>query len=333
MNETLELEIKQKIENEYNIQIYSVLRLNSQEDRSVWLVRTNNHDVTLRIFSNKHLESEVEQDLNTLKFLEQHDFPAPYLINTQKGENYTKIGNFTIAFTTFVRGQVASKTPEVFSKLGILVARLHLLGENNHDSPLISKSRWQPNVTVPRTLKSINNLLESEQYEMWKPVLLRIKEGLESLPSFSQLPKTIIHTDIHERNLVLSGDNSTLIDWYDAGWGPAIVDIGYVLAQSCLWERHLDSDEIYVLEDYIESFSKAYQNIRKLSKIELDSLIWAMRFGNYSYAANAVIDAVKNDKNIDEFLKTHHDWKRFKYLQTAEGERSIKQLLGRLENV
>lgn len=310
----LSFELKEKIHGRYGIVIQAEQRLNTQDDRAVWLIKSTNSLFVLRLFSKDHPTDEAKKDLFIFSYLKKHNYPAPKLIQTLDGKDCFTWNDFTIGMSSFVEGDPGNskKNKDTFSILGSTLAQLHNL--NATDYPY--ESKWEPRVTIPGLLSEIKAALQTEKGKAWQDVFQEIQMGLEGIPTLSHLPQSIIHTDTWEGNLILTEpQKGVLIDWYDTGKGTSIVDVGYTIAQTCLWPSSDSSDEIYVLDDLVTAFLNSYQQTRALSEDEKNHLIWTCKFGNFGYTASEMLVKSRNGEDKEKVLQTSANWKRFDFLK------------------
>lgn len=309
----LPIEIVNEIKKEYGLNIQQVIRLNSQDDRPLWKILTEKVHLVLRLFNEAHPLGEAKKDLYILSYLEKYNYPAPKLIKTLKGTDCFSWENYTIAVSSFIDGRPGNEKKDIvtFEILGSVMAKLHKVEHKGYQH----KSKWEPRVTIPGQLSEIKSAINTDKGKLWQQVLVEIKSGLESIPSLSSLPQSIIHTDTWDGNLILTNKSEgTLIDWYNSGIGISIVDIGYSIAQACLWPVNDLTEDIAVLEDLISSLLKGYMQIKPLSKEEITHLIWACKFANTGYTASEMLVKLRNGEDKDRVLKTSANWKRFKFI-------------------
>lgn len=310
-------EIISEIKNEYGLAIQQALRLNSQDDRPLWKMSTNKGNFVLRLFNESHSLEEAKKDLYILSYLEKYNYLAPKLLKTLKGTDCFSWKIYTVGVSSFVEGIPGNKKKdeETFEILGSVIAKLHMVEHKEYQY----KSKWEPRVTIPGQLSEIKEAISTDKGKLWRDVLEEIKDGLESIPSLSFLPQSIIHTDTWDGNLILTNQNEgVLIDWYNSGTGTSIVDVGYSIAQACLWPKDELTEDIIVLEDLITSLFKGYTQARQLSKEEIANLIWACKFANTGYTASEMLVKLRNGEDEVKVLKTSANWKRFKFLKKHE---------------
>lgn len=291
-------------------------RLNYREDRALWKIKILDKPLVIRTFSEKHCEVNIRKDLDLLKFLQGHSFPAPRLLKTLGNKDYFSWENLKIAVSTYIEGIPASTLNQhkdsIFGVLGTNLALLHLLGELTNFYPYGHVSRRAPVKIIPFYLTKLNRVIFSKKYFGWQEELLLLQRRWEELPAFSKLPHTIIHSDVCEGNLILTDEGKgVLIDWYDSGWGPAIIDVGYILAQRCLWPGVAG---VKLNSELARSFLVSYLQRRLLTKEEIDFLPEAMKFANLLQTTIEVLDKAEGLESREEFLELSENWKRFNFL-------------------
>jgi len=94
----------------------------------------------------------------------------------------------------------------------------------------------------------------------------------------TDLPRTLIHTDLDFRNAVLTpAGDLVFIDWEGSGVGPAIQDIGYFLAGFIIPRKY------GLRPDIVRAFLAGYTSIRPLALREWGHLPDAVLFGCIFY--------------------------------------------------
>lgn len=165
-------------------------------------------------------------------------------------------------------------------QMGELTARLHLLGENKLYS---NKASWN----IVKTRKFFLQQVQKTKYhklKYWNDVIPNATQAFKTLPNMESLPQSIIHTDIHPGNIIQTNNSGLIItDWDDAGVGPAILDVGYILVHQCITFARKNSFKPIIHNDFAKSFLDAYEKLRPLTKQELKNLTYAMRFGALAY--------------------------------------------------
>lgn len=263
------------IESNYGLVATSIKPLGSESYRYVYLLTTPKEKYILRMFPEDRSVDQIKKDIEILKFLEKNDFPTQRIIVNKKGSFISKILNKNSIITTFIEGVEPQYNKETLFEVGKLMARLH----NIKCSDYSYTSNWDPKSELKILKEHLAkiDLSKTEHSGIIPEVLKRIEE----LPDLTSLPKTIIHTDIHPRNMVKGNNNNYyFIDWDDAGLGLSVMDIGFVLGQVCMGysihkggePKSLDFDE-----DLAKSFLSGYYSVRKLSAEEKQMLVYAMQ--------------------------------------------------------
>lgn len=178
------------------------------------------------------------KDAAVLALLERQAYPAPRVVSALDGSVVTECEQRPVLVTTFIEGEPTGFSPAGLGRLGETLGRLHALplpaptrtgpSEPGAVPPALMLPRpefaaaraWLAEVrdAVPRTHRARHDRLE---------VACRAPDPLEGLPT------VLIHNDCHPGNSIRTPDGRVvLIDWEGAGWGAAVIDIGFLLV-SC----------------------------------------------------------------------------------------------------
>ena len=208
-------------------------------------------------------ESTLKRDVAMLRFLEKNKFSAaPKILATKSWQPYRRVsGRFVYAMKH--AGSPPRSSLKNWHELGKALASLHLIR-----SSTIPKSSFTVAAQRAKMLKRAKSFkMEAGHAEIWR-----------SLRSFDKLPQSIIHTDPGIHNTVQRKNGSlVLVDWEDAGRGPSVLDIGYVLT-SFLTSKFKFEDRKTI------AFLKGYTSKRKISGDEKFRVIDAGLVFGLSYS-------------------------------------------------
>ena len=116
-----------------------------------------------------------------------------------------------------------------------------------------------------------------EGYEALRDQLHAAWGGMSDL---DDMPKAIVHTDVHWGNTVRTpAGDMVLIDWDDAGLGPAIQDVGYFIAHKAV----LPTEGVRWAPEMSIAFLQGYEQARPLSDAERQALPHSIVYGAPSY--------------------------------------------------
>ena len=262
----------EEIKLNYGLPVRGTIILGNESFRYVYKLLTDSDAYILRLFPLDRDFEKISHDIEIIKFLEENDFPTQKLIKTINGEYISKIDGRNSVVTTYIKGDHPNLSIETMLKMGELMGILHNLDCKKY--PFRTGWNVQSEIYEIRTKVKQLDLSKLKHSEIIPDVI----NALELLPSFDNLPQTIIHTDMHPKNMIKTSDNKyCFIDWDDAGIGTTILDLGYVLSQVCIGYGENDSNNLILNEDLVKAFLDGYYSQRDLSKAEKDSLIYAMQ--------------------------------------------------------
>lgn len=251
----------------------------------------------------------------TLLCLEQQHYPAPRVLRTRTGALVSTTPAWCLLVTTFIEGTVLQPTLDQLRLFSATLGSLHTLSPDHTTPP--GKSYWDTAdafSTVQAHLASVEDRLPAE----WRTLHTAFSQTLQRLQQCPELPRTLIHGDAWAANTVQTPTGQILlIDWDTGGWGPAICDLGRLLL-----ECHLDSAlppkdplawHIQPDEHRIAAVVDGYAQQRRLSPVELEMLLEALRFGIIFLGALHFTQALQGDRHSLAWV--HGMQRRFARLQ------------------
>jgi Ser/Thr protein kinase RdoA (MazF antagonist) len=269
-------------------------------------------------------DSWLAERATTLLYLEQVNYPAPRLICTLDCDLMGRYDGWAALMVTFIEGEMAGGSLQDFCDIGAALGRLHRLAptQGSPASP-VPPSRWQP----PGKIASwIDQLLAVADYI--PPELQRLYDfslaTLRRVLAWPNLPATILHTDCWANNAIRTPDGQlVLVDWDGAGWGSAILDLGYLLvachASLPEWPQIIPSAE------RIGAVMAGYQQQRAITPVEYDLLNDAVCFAEAFRAAQWLAEALPGNWREHRGLLRFHA----RYAVTTEITRlALHQLTG-----
>lgn len=251
---------------------------------------------TLRIVANVS-RGTLDELAHLLLFFEQHDYPAERLVFTAEQEPLSSAGDWHVCVTTFLDGVPLDATPATFSLLGAVVGRLHAL------KPLLTYPPPQAEMLPDGELAFARQQLDAiaplvprqyiVQYEWLEAAFASIDHG-------TNLPTTLIHNDCHPGNALLTAPGQvTFLDWEGAGIGPAVIDLGFLLANcdgKAPWESLSTAQSFHPDAARLRAVAEGYTRYHRLNTIELDYLPDAIRFRSLVFGACSFGEAIAQHK-------------------------------------
>ena len=251
----------------------------------------------LRVYPPSQSQKNLLHLATLLWWLEQQHYPAERLIRTLHGEMMVVAEGWQLLLTTFLEGTPIDYTPTALYPLGAAAGRLHALDlPTSRDQ--IPQAKMLPARELAYAVSQLNSVKQCTPKHLYRryETLLAAIEGIQPC---EPLPQVIIHNDFHPGNALLSfSGNVALLDWEGAGWGPAILDIGFLLI-SCEtpspWAPRLMPDQ-----NRMKAIIDGYCQHHRLTVAELDYLPDAMRFRSLVYGAGHFARAIRRGIHVDE---------------------------------
>jgi Ser/Thr protein kinase RdoA (MazF antagonist) len=289
----------ESISEQYRVQVNSLQRLSSDSGKHIYRVKlANGASWILRMVKDPGKTTLVEL-AHLLIFFEQENYPAERIVLTVERAAIGTIGDRHICMTTFLVGSPLEYTPATLSLLGAMVGRLHALKLSSLYSP--PQAGMLPSgelAFAQQRLAVIAPLVPrqySEQYEL-------LEKALSSIGYGTGLPTTLIHNDCHPANaLVTAPGQVTLLDWEEAGMGPAILDIGFLLAncdEKVPWSP-LPAAAFHPDEDRLKAVIEGYCRYHQPTIGELDFLTDAVRFRSLVFGACSFAAAIAQHERAE----------------------------------
>jgi Ser/Thr protein kinase RdoA (MazF antagonist) len=295
------------LEQQYADRKIHLRTLHQTDDKAVYRVKRANGDPwVLRRYPVERAALAHAQAL-VLQFLEAHGYPAERLIPTRDGASVCATADTVLLMTTFIAGCPLAYDPPTLYRLGENLGWLHQLaapgaGQMGAMFPAAAM-RPAPELAYARgELAAVANQLLPDQQERYATLL----QAIDRLDRCETQPAALIHNDYHPGNAVDTGADITLIDWEGAGAGPAILDVGFLLA-SCdtesPWTPRLAPGPARVAA-IVDGYCRRHQ----LSDLDLASLADAIRFRALVYGACSFAEAVRCGARVsfDEWW-----WRRY----------------------
>lgn len=129
-------------------------------------------------------------------------------------------------------------------------------------------------------LAAIQSRITPELRHPYEVLLAAVQDAGAS----GELPRTLIHNDCHPGNSIYTPDGTaTLVGWEGAGLGPAVIDLGFLLA-SCEIPASC-RNRLVPNQALLEHVMDGYLHHRRLTGPEIDALAGAVRFRSLVAAA------------------------------------------------
>ncbi len=290
----------------YGVQVQAAPELlNEREGQRVYRVEVDKGEaLTIRLCPSKRRYERVLADTKVLQLLEKAKFPAPILRLTSQGQAIFEwqIGAWGYVHP-FVKGEPPQMDLPTLREVATLMARLHTLKITQEELP--NPVNWLDE--LPRTIHKAELISQNSE---WGEKVREIIEILRDLPDLQNLPIGLIHSDVHEGNLIRGEDKRLyLLDWEDAGTGEFALDIGIALAWNCVWPAAKNLSGQITRYDFDKEWScaflNAYRVIRPVSPEEAEKLGAIIRFAVSWFAIRDVAREINSPGSTKDLALTY----------------------------
>lgn len=217
------------------------------DGRTLFHVDTSEGVYALKLLEKGRSKEVIQRELSLLHTLHENHFPCAELLPTRTGDLSITIGGQSAYLCRWVEGTHPESTNATFEKLGDLTGRLHALPTDS-----LEKMRFAP-------LERMRQQRQLAERLGLDPAFI---DFFSHVRDVAHLPQGVVHTDIGPHNTLEQANGTlVLIDWEDAGVGPLVIDLGWLL------EQCLTVDNVFEKEK-AHAFLKAYQAHRPFSSEE-----------------------------------------------------------------
>lgn len=299
------------LNSQYDKHLSSLEPLLLTDNKRIFKAQTDDKPFIIRTYLSENQVDDAQDVAANLLFLEKQSFPAEGLLRTTDGKSIGVVDGYHILATTFIDGKPIPSTSEAFGQLGETLGKLHSL-DYYSANPSLPRSKLLPKRDVAYALSELTPVKDNV------PEALRarydfLESALHNLPDGEDLPKVFIHSDVHPGNGVQTADGTiVLYDWQDAGLGPAVVDLAYLLLSAdhmapWLPQSDFSGDDPWP-EETMRVIGEGYTKQHKLRAEEIKRLPDALRFRSLIFGAVNFAKVIRGEVNDDESLWW---WKRF----------------------
>ncbi len=231
---------------------------------------------------------------NALLYLDAGGFDAARVVSSRSGAAVTFLDGEPIVVTTYVAGETPSLAPRDLRLIGAALGRLHALGVvEKVESGAISQAEMLPDSEIGSAsdLKAIANLVPADLRDDYGAIVV----ACENLDRFNDGPRVLIHGDAHPWNTVIGPDQATYVDWDSSGWGPAIIDLGFLLLsvdRGPLTDPPIPSDPLRV-----EAVVDGYLSEHLPTREDLGRLADAVRFRPLVFASGLFVEDIRASRS------------------------------------
>jgi Ser/Thr protein kinase RdoA (MazF antagonist) len=236
---------------------------------------------------------QIKAEIEWIDFLEKKGVPVaiPILsVNNQFVEEITLEDSTSFFTTLFVKvpGETIATnhslmTPTVIEKWGSILGRLHSLTKEYEPKSSIKRKHWyeKPEIAnIDETLTDYPIILEKAKKHI---------SYIKSLPK-DQDTYGLIHYDLHEVNLLVDGEDITVIDFDDCQYDYLAADFSSIFFQ-LVWRFHTaEKSREAVAKEFYPQFMKGYLKEYPLSEFWISKIPDFLQVRHFFLFCNAVIE-------------------------------------------
>lgn len=296
--ETLDF-LKMLIEQNYAVRLSSIesIHLFASSERGVYkLERLAGPPLLLRACrANPAALARSIGIARALEVLAAVDYPAPSVQHTTSDLLVAANDDWIVLLLTYVEGEPVSDSSVDLRAMGELLAQLHVLppDELRKIQPGIPDSRYFPKEKlIPRleNLRLVEEMIPPELESRYRFCV----NAVEGLLAWPDLPLSILHSDCNPQNAIRdSDDHITFIDWDGIGFGPAVLDLAYLLFHCHICQKSWP--KIKPDKAGIGAVLRGYAEHRSLSSLEVEHLPDAIAFVECHHLVRGLPVAVQGD--------------------------------------
>ena len=289
------------LDDRYGADVVALAPIGVPSDKGVFRVdRAHGPPWVLRAFASDRATERMLGDAAILAYLAEHGFPAERVVPARDGSLLMVRDGRGFLVTDYVAGDYPDTSTDTLHRLGEIVGRLHSLPRPAAEaSPLLRRRAGiVPAQKVPLALDrlaGVANRVPPDLQRRYGAVL----EGLHALRWCDDVAPVLIHNDLHVDNaLVTPAGGIVLIDWDGAGFGPAVMDLGFLLFSvdvAVPGRAPLPPDPTRV-----EAVVDGYCRHRIPPPRELDLLPDALRFRSLVRTGSRLVHAIETGCPLDE---------------------------------
>lgn len=263
----------------------------------------------LRISHSSYRElDQIKAEIEWIDFLKTKELPVTTPVLSEKGQYIEEISladSTSFYATLFVKvpGETiatnhALMTPPVIEKWGSILGKLHTLTKEYKPKSSIARKHWyeQPEIA------DMENLLTD-----YPVILAKAKKHIAYIKSLPKDENTygLIHYDLHEVNLLVDGENITVIDFDDSQYDYLVADFSSLFFQ-LVWRFHTaERSREEVVKEFYPQFMKGYLKEHPLSEFWISKIPDFLQLRHFVLFCNCIKEL---KEEYDEFLEQVVNW-------------------------
>ena len=236
-----------------SIESFDILSCGSENTN--YVLDTVKEKYVLTICEQKTTQKATELAL-LLEHLEENDFESSKIIRNKSNKLIGFWEGKPFMLKQFLEGTVYESMPiHLLELVGIQLGRLHKVKAPKYLSKQANFGKEQ--------FINIKKYAANSAFETW------LNKKMETISPYFELdlPKTLIHSDLFNNNVVISKDekSASIMDFEEAVYYYRVFDIGMTIIGACRNENSIDFHKV-------ETLLKGYTKEVSLTELEINSL-------------------------------------------------------------
>jgi Ser/Thr protein kinase RdoA (MazF antagonist) len=270
---TIAHEFLEQILERYGIRSFTYESAASGIANTTLLINSDNKgQVVLRIYQRNRTLQDIRLELAFTEMLKNGGIPIASIQSDIRGRQIGEIEaekhEWYYILMDFIGGAHADKyTPTLIKNLARIQAKMHILGAT------FSPHDHQPIRGPKKLIETFNTRINRKEIDdaATRTFLDRARDFTVMLPA--SLPSGYNHLDYDADNVLVSDDKITaVLDFDDLEYTPIVMCLGYTL-----WDILDETGDI----EQVRAYLAEYEQLRPLSKEEIDWLQPVIMFRNY----------------------------------------------------
>ena len=282
-------------------------------DQNFLLTTEGDEKFIVKIGGSSESEQETRHQNAALAFLSAGGFPVPRAIENLEGDDLTRVRagkdrNLQLRLLTFLPGRfyadvpAAEQTPALWCSLGSLLGRLDVALRDMAQAQTSHYRLWDLAHGYV-TCQDRKDALEREQTAVVDYFLEYYRSKV--LPLTAELPKSVIHNDANDHNLLVNESGEPreiigLIDFGDIVYSHTINELAIAAAYALMNQ----DDPVEVLQHLVAS----YHVERNLSEAEVDALYGLIALRLCTTVCNAATEILEHPDNEYLLISVQPAW-------------------------
>jgi homoserine kinase type II len=279
-----------------------------------YLLKSKKNKFILTIFEKRVVNKELPFFMQLMEILNHNKINCPKPIKNNEGSYLIKLKNKKACIVTFLEGKDKRKLNiKNCFEIGKIIARMHLITKN---IKLYRKNSMGIN--------NLNSLLKLIKFKSKKFDYLEkfLKSNLNNVKKKwpKSLPKGVIHGDLFIDNIFFKNNKlSGILDFYFAANDYFMYEIAICINALCFDKK---GKRFFINKNKVKSLIKGYENIKKISQKEKNSLnalckgaairYLLTRLYDYYNTPKTALIKIKDPNEYYQKLLTHNNLKFYK---------------------